>query len=61
MPTVGQVLKKVMERYPDLSSPQLIHIMKEAVEVRGGYFENGFAKQDVINEERALEIAASLT
>ncbi len=55
--TVGQVLKKIMEINPDLSAHEMIFLMKESIQVRGGGFQDGFLKQDTIDEEKALELA----
>lgn len=55
--TVGQVLNKIMSINPDLGPADLIRIMKDSVISKGGRFEDGFAKQDVIDEARALELA----
>jgi hypothetical protein len=56
-PTVGQVLNKIMDINPELSPQEMAEIMKQAIVKRGGYFHDGFAKQDVIDEAIACDLA----
>ena len=55
-PSVSAVIKKIMEINPDLSSPDLIYIMKQSIKTKNEVTE-GFTKQQYVDEEMAYELA----
>jgi hypothetical protein len=55
-PSVGGVLKRVLEINPDLTVPEAVQIIRGAIERQGGP-SNEFAQAETINEARALELA----
>jgi hypothetical protein len=57
-PSVGGLIKKLTENFPDLSAPELTEILRAAVRVQG---RGEFAHAQVIDEELALELAARIS
>lgn len=55
-PTVGSVSKKIMEINPDLNVQEIIYVIKQSI-LSEFSIEEGFQKTEVIDEEKALEMA----
>jgi hypothetical protein len=55
-PSVGSVVKKALAINPDLNTPEIIALIRQATRVQGGE-KNDFATAEVIDEEFALELA----
>jgi hypothetical protein len=55
-PTVGSVIKKIIEINPELTTSQLIAIVQSSIERQGGE-KNEFAQTEKVNEELALRLA----
>jgi hypothetical protein len=55
-PSVGAVVKKMLEINPDLGAQEITKIVKQAIHLQGG-IANEFAEAEVIDEEKALELA----
>ena len=55
-PSVGAVVKKMLAVNPELSTHELIAMVRQAISVQGGP-ESDFATVEVINEEKALALA----
>lgn len=57
-PSVGGLIKKLNENFPDLTAAELTEILRAAVKVQG---RGEFAHAQVIDEELALTLAARLS
>lgn len=55
-PTVGSVSKKIMEINPKLNAQEIIFVIKQSVLYEYA-IKDGFTKTEVIDEEKALEMA----
>jgi hypothetical protein len=57
-PSVGSLIKKISESFPDLGAAELTEILKSSVRVQG---RGEFAHAQVIDEELAVELAAKIS
>jgi hypothetical protein len=55
-PSVGRVIKKMLEINPELGHLELIGLVRQAVREQGGPG-NEFAGAEIIDEEKALALA----
>jgi hypothetical protein len=55
-PSVGSLIKKVMEINPELSAQDLIQIVRESIQTQG-IAAGEFATAEVVDEEKALQLA----
>jgi hypothetical protein len=54
--TVGGIIKKILEINPNLTSDQMIALVRECTSVRNGR-DKEFAWVEVVDEEKALQLA----
>ena len=55
-PTVGSLIKKVVTINPDLTTSEIIDMMRQSVRAQGAE-KNEFASVEVVNEEQVLGLA----
>lgn len=55
-PTVGSVSKKILEINPELSAQEIVYVIKQSI-LSEFSIEEGFLKSEVIDEEKALQMA----
>ncbi|MCM2277240.1 MAG: hypothetical protein NDJ89_04135 [Oligoflexia bacterium] len=55
-PSVGKIVKKIVEINPQLTTQAVIEIVRRSTRVQGGT-ESEFARAEIIDETRALELA----
>lgn len=55
-PSVGSVVKKMMEVNPDLSVQQVISLIRQSIQTQGEGAKE-FASAEFVDEQRALELA----
>ena len=55
-PSVGSVVKKIVELHPELTAKEVTEIVRECLEPQGGVA-NEFSKTEIINEAKALRLA----
>lgn len=56
IPSVGSVTKKIMKAHPELTTGELIAVIRESLEAQGA--EAGdFATHERVNEAKALDLA----
>ena len=60
-PSIGGVIKKIVAINPDLTTSEIIVLIRQSIRAQGGA-DNEFASAEMIDEENALRLArGSLT
>ncbi len=55
-PSVGSVVKKVIAIHPDLTTTEIIQMIKQSIQTQGGSG-NEFGSAEMIDEEQVLRLA----